>query len=62
MLLQQGCCKGGDGRCKALDASADGYGRGEACQSVVVEGAGHALAPQMRGRARPASLGGLGRD
>ena len=51
---------GGDGRCKTLDASADGYGRGEACQSVVVEGAGHALAPQVpQERQAPPTMGPL---
>ena len=50
---------GGDGRCKTLDASADGYGRGEACQSVVVEGAGQALAPPApQERQTPPTMGG----
>jgi acyl transferase domain-containing protein len=33
----------GNGRCKTLDQSADGYVRAEACQSVVVDGTSEAL-------------------
>lgn len=36
MMLQQGGMMAADGRCKTLDASADGYVRAEACQAMVL--------------------------
>lgn len=40
-----------DGRCKALDAAADGYMRGEACIAHVLEAAVQHMPPCMHGAA-----------